>query len=482
MSGAGLLKAIEEEIGAEELFPANARMIVGVSGGADSMCLLHALVGLNRRPSYALDLHIAHLNHQLRREEADADAAFVQAAADGLGLPCTIESVDVAASARQRGISVEEAGRAARYAFFERLCPRTGAEYVALGHQADDNAETVLQRMLRGTGLRGLAGIPRSRPLSSGSLVRLVRPLLRHGRRAILEFNAAEAVPFREDATNSGSEPMRNRLRHEILPLLAERVNPQVRDALLRLSEQARWVNEYVDRTAQSAFDPLVIEHTDQALALNAGALSRKSRIMQAELVRRAIAAFELGEQDVSFTHLSAVVDLLSDPASGKQLHLPGGMIVSKIYNRLIFAVPTDEPRETLASEIVVRIPGRTAMPRHGVELTCTYAELPAGGAADAMHAAHPQEEWFDADAVHLPLIVRHRRPGDRFWPLGAPGSKKVSEFLIDAKVDPAERARLALLCDSLGPVWLIGHRIDERAKLTRQTRRVLQVRLRWLR
>ena len=477
MPGVDLLKALEAEIVGEQLFPPDAGLVMGVSGGADSMCLLCALVTLNEQPHFHLDLHIAHLNHCLRGDDADADAAFVQAAADGYGLPCTIESVDVADVAERTRVSVEEAARNERYRFFERVCRRVGAGYVALGHQADDHVETILQRILRGTGLRGLAGIPLSRPLHSGSPIRVVRPLLGHSRRAILEFNGAHAVPYREDVTNASDDPLRNRLRNTILPMLEGQVNPQVREALLRLAEQARWVNEYVDRTAESAYESLVIERTDQELSLNTQALARKTRIMRAELVRRAIASFELGDQDISFGHLSAVVDLLAGQASGKTLHLPGGMTVSKIYQRLVFAVPTDQPRETIAAEIVVRAPGRTTLPLHGVDLVCEIVALPPTEAAAAIRAVHPREEWLDYDAVHLPMIVRHRRRGDRFWPLGAPGSKKVSEFLIDAKIDPAERDRLAILCDRLGPVWLIGYRIDERVKLTRQTRHVLKVR-----
>jgi tRNA(Ile)-lysidine synthase len=481
MAGVDMLKALEAEVRAGRLFPLDARLVVGVSGGADSMGLLHALVSLNTQPGFRLELHIAHLNHRLRGDDADADAAFVQAAADGYDLPCTIEAEDIAAAASAQRISIEEAARHRRYAFFESVCRTVRAGFVALAHHADDNVETILHRILRGTGLRGLAGIPRVRPLRPGSDIRLVRPLLPYDRRTIREFNEAEAVPYREDVTNLSREPLRNRLRHVILPLLAEQVNPQTGDALLRLAEQARWVNEYMDETAQAVFDSLVIERTDQELSLNAAALARKSRIVQAELVRRAIASFELGEQDITFAHLSTIVDLVADNISGKQLHLPAGMTVSKIYHRLVFAVPTEQPREMLAPEIVIHAPGRTTLPLHGLEVACVLDELAPDAAPAAMHATHPGEEWLDWDALHPPLVIRRRRPGDRFWPLGAPGTKKVSEFLIDAKVEPVDRDRLAILCDRLGPVWLIGYRIDDRVKLTRQTRRILKIEARGL-
>jgi tRNA(Ile)-lysidine synthase len=401
MPGTDLLKQLEGEIVAEGLFPPDAGLVIGVSGGPDSMALLHALVGLNANPAFGLRLHIAHLNHRLRGADADADAAFVQAAADGYDLPCTIESKDVAAIAAEQKLSVEEAARNERYRLFERVSLECDAGFVALGHQADDNVETVLQRILRGTGLRGLAGIPRSRTLHYGSAVRVVRPLLRVTRKAIMDYNQAEGVAYREDGTTQDSEPTRNHLRNVILPMLSAEINPQVREALRRLSEQALWVNEYMDETARCVFEPMIIERTDQELSLNATALARKSRIVQAEIVRRAVATFQLGEQDVGFQHLSAVLELVSELASGKQVHLPGGMTVSKVYERLVFAMPTDKPRETIAAEIVLRVPGRTTLPIHGVDVSAEIVSVSAAQAAAAIRERHPGEEWMDYEQVH---------------------------------------------------------------------------------
>ena len=494
MSASGFIKTLAEEIEQENLLARDERVIVGVSGGPDSMALLQVLLDLNAECGYALSIHIAHLDHQLRGDECEQDAAFVHAAADNHGLACTIERIDVAALAGGGEGSVEEVGRRERYKFLERVGREVGARTVAVGHQRDDDAETILHRIVRGTGLRGLAGIPRVRSIREGSGVRLIRPLLRRDRRSLLAYLAERGAPYREDRTNADTSAMRNRIRNVVLPLLADQVNPQVHEALLRLGEQARWLEDYFRETVHRTFEALIISRTDQELTLNAAALSKKSRIVQAELTRMAVASFQVGEQDLGFAQMVAVLDLLADPASGKEVHLPGGMTVAKRYDRLVVSMLTDQPRETIAAQIAVRVPGRTLLPIRRMEIICTIRPVDPKTLSQWLRRQHVSqqappgrpkltadgfEELVDFDRVRRPLVVRTRSAGDRFWPLGAPGSKKVSQFLMDAKVDPQERDRVAILCDQLGPIWIIGHRIDERVKLTSGTREGLQLQAR---
>jgi len=347
---------------------------------------------------------------------------------------------------------------------------------VAVAHHADDHAETILHRILRGTGLRGLAGIPRSRPLSPGSAVRLIRPLLSVTRASLRSYLSDEGVAFREDRTNAQNEPMRNRLRNTILPMLESQVNPQVKEALIRLAAQARWFEDYLRETVQRTLETLIISHTDQALAINVNALARKSPIVQTGLIRQAYASFGLGEQDLSYSHLVAALDLIADPASGKQLQFPGGMCVEKRYHQLIFSLPTSESREDIAPEIAIHLPGRTFLPVRSLDIRCSIDTVGPEDIPALRRDGGAMKEHVDLDAVHPPLVVRARRPGERFCPLGAPGSKKLSDFLTDEKVDPRDRRNIAVLCDQLGPIWVIGHRIDDRVKLTSQTRRVLHL------
>lgn len=471
-----MIRSLAQELLSEEVLRSDDFLVVGISGGPDSMALLHVLLDLNRIAGWNLRLHLAHLHHQLRPEEGEKDAAFVQAAADSLGLPVTIDRRNVAELAAERRESVEETGRRERYDFFERVCLQVGSKLVAVGHQADDNAETVLHRVLRGTGLRGLSGIPRRRALSPGSDIHIVRPLLRWTRRQILAYLADSGIAYREDHTNALREPMRNRIRNEVMPLLEREINPQVREALNRLGEQAQWMENFLRETVQRTFETMIVARTDQVLVLNAEVLARKSRIVQTELIRLAYRSFGLGEQDLTFQHIVAAFDLLNESGAGKQVQLPAGVIVERRYHQLLFSLPRDEPREDIAEEVAVHVPGITVLPRRRLQIECQLRSAAPEDIHALRRAGGGPSEFLDLGSVHLPLVIRTRRPGDRFCPLGAPGSKKLSDFLGDMKVDAADRRSIALLCDQLGPIWVIGYRIDDRVKLTELTRDVLHV------
>ena len=471
-----MLKSIATELQTGGLLDRSDGVVVGVSGGPDSMALLHLLVGLNEKLDWSLRIHIAHLNHHLRGLEAEKDAAFVQAAADSLSLPCTIDDRDIKALAQKEDGGVEEVGRRERLAMFQRVCLKTDSKVIALAHHADDNSETILHRILRGTGLRGLAGIPRNRAFAPDSELRIIRPLLGRSRQELQAYLANEGIASREDRTNADVEAMRNRIRNLVIPVIETNVNPQVRDALTRLGEQAQWLGEFLRETVQRTFETLIISHSDQELILNVDALARKSRIVQTEIVRLGYIAFELGEQDLSFSHLSSALDLIAGTASGKQIKLPGGMTIEKRYHQLVFSMPSDVPREHIASEIAVHLPGRTLLPVRRLVIECEIREVEHGDILGLRRSSSSMEEFVNMDAVQPPLVVRGRRPGDRFIPLGAPGSKKIADFLADNKVPPKERDRVAVLCDHLGPIWIIGHRIDDRVKLTVLSRRVLHL------
>ena len=474
LRSSGMIKQLAQEILEEQLFARDDRVVVAVSGGPDSMALMLALVELNRHHGWTLGLHVAHLNHSLRGQAAEDDAEFVQGAAQRLGVPCTIDKRDVNARAAADGLGVEEAGRKGRFEFLHRVCLNTESRVVAVGHHADDNAETILHRILRGTGLRGLSGIPRSRALAPTSEVRIVRPLLRWRRSQILAYLNKNRIAFRDDESNKSEEPMRNRLRQTILPLLEQRVNPQVRDALIRLGEQAEWLEEFLGESVQRTFETLIVSRNDQQLVLNADVLARKSRIVQTELIRLGYRAFGLGEQDLGFTHLVTALELVADKESGRRAVLPHGLSIEKRYHQLIFSLPTEVARESISPEIAVCVPGTTLLPLRRLSIECSVTDVPLSEIANLKRAGGRMQEYVNFEAVRPPLVIRTRKPGDRFCPLGAPGSKKVSDFLTSAKVDPRARENVAVLCDRLGPIWIIGHRIDERVKLTAHTKRVL--------
>ncbi len=470
------LNQLQAWLESRALLTPEASWVVGVSGGPDSTLLLDALKALSERDGLRWKLQVAHFHHGLRGAEADGDAAFVAARADELGLPLHTERADIRAAVEREGGSTEEVARSWRYDFLERVALKTGSELVAVAHHADDNAETVLHRICRGTGLRGLAGIRDVRPIQPDSHVLLVRPLLNQRRETIEQMCAARHLEQRQDSTNCSPEFTRGRIRHNIMPLLAEQLNPNVAEALLRLAEHARLLGTYLEDAAARTFDSLVISQRPQHIVLNRRAMLGKQRIIQAEVVRRAISLVVGGEQDLSFGNIERVLRLAEDPASGKEVHVPGPVVVRKQYDRLEFRPLSETEPPPEIGTVFVACPGRTSLPVLGFTLTAEICVVDPAQIEAVCRNTNPLEEWLDYERIRPPLLVRGRREGDRFRPLGTPGTKTISDFFGEQKVDPQVRVRTGILCDQEGPLWVMPLRIDERGKLSGTTRKALRL------
>ncbi len=476
MTWDAFLDQIRDWLATRNLLGEGASWVIGLSGGPDSTLLLHTLAGLSERHELHWRLHAAHLHHGLRGAEADEDAAFAARIAEGLDVPFHVERADVPGAVARDGGSTEEVARSHRYGFLERVALTAGSELVAVAHHADDNAETVLHRICRGTGLRGLVGIHDVRPLRPGSHIRLVRPFLQQRRATIEELCAARALTTREDSTNRSPDFTRGRIRHTVMPLLAEQLNPNVVEALLRLAEHARWLGTYLDDAAARTFEALVISQEGRRVALNVHALTGKQHIIQAEVVRRAIALAAGGEQDLSFGNIEAILRLTGDPASGKEVHVPGPVVVRKQYERLEFRPLEDEGPAVALETVFVTCPGRTVLPQLGFELLAEVHAVDAERIEALRRNTNRLEEWLDFDRVRQPVFVRGRHEGDRFRPLGNPGAKTIGDFFGEQKIDPQMRARIGILCDQGGVLWVMPWRIDERAKLRPTTRTALRL------
>lgn len=478
MNWDGFLEQLGDWLAARGLLLPAGRWVVGVSGGPDSTLLLYALHALSAERGLNWALHAAHLHHGLRASDADADAAFVQQLADQLGLPMSAERADIRSQIAEHGGSTEEVARQRRYEFLERVALRTGSDCCAVGHHGDDNAETILHRVCRGTGLRGLRGMSDVRAIQPGSRVRLVRPFLPLRRDEIAELCRARQIAFRIDATNESSEFTRGRIRAQVLPLLRDAVNPQVTDALLRLGEQASWLGNYLEDAAARVFDSMVVSEGPGFVAINTVALLGKQRIIQAEIVRHAVSTVMGVEQDISFVHVEAILRLAAERGSGKEVHVPGPVVVRKRYERLEF-LPRDAAGDDAAPEfapVFVQVPGRTTLDAWAADLHTEVLDVDAERIAARRANLNRREEWIDLERVYPPLQIRPRREGDRFHPLGGPGSKSLSDFFIEQKVDPRLRGRIGVLCDQQGPIWVMPLRIDERVKLRNTTRRALRL------
>ena len=487
------LERIREQIDGWDMLPNSSRWLLAVSGGADSIAMMHAMVMLQRAGIGISSLHVAHLNHQLRGAESNEDAGFVQQQAHETGLTATIESVDVAGAAKEKGESIEEAARGERYRFFLDTARKMGCQAVATAHTSDDNVETVLHRILRGTAMRGLAGIPPVRELGKdgeGKPIRIVRPLLEHARCQVEGFLAEQGLTHRHDQSNLSREYTRNRIRHDLLPLLREQYNPNIDDVLASLGRTARWLQEALREDVATEMCELVQAESQGRLIINAAKIASFTRIQQAEILLQVLARMEVGQQRIGFKHITAVLDLLREQRGAVQL--PGRLTIKREGENLILLqreIDSHNKTPLPTGEMRLLVPGETELPGGHIIMETEKSEPVPLRRVEVQCLDRGQEylqtfreqktrkkEIIDAETVRGTLMVRPWRTGDRFAPLGAGGSKTVGDFLADSKVPQGHRRRMAILCDDEGIVWVIGMRIAERVKVTAPTKHLLLI------
>ena len=322
---------------ARRLIPRGSAVVCAVSGGADSMAMLSGLHAVNQMRRCGWTLHVAHLDHGLPHDSAGM-MAFVRRAATALELPCTTDVVDVGSLSRASGRSVEEVGREVRYAFLHRVARQLGAAVVAVAHHADDQAETVLHRILRGTGLRGLAGMPDRRPIEPGSAIQIVRPLLTLRRQDFAAYLRRRGIDFMHDATNDDVDAAtRNRIRHDLLPQIEQTINPNVVAALVRLAEQADRAGRAIRALAETALRDIRIGCDDGETCLDADALALLPRALQTEIVVIVVEQMGSGLRGLGNERIEAVADAALGDGRYRRIELPGGLVVERRGNRLRF-------------------------------------------------------------------------------------------------------------------------------------------------
>ncbi len=448
------------------LFPADRRatVLVGVSGGADSVALLRALHAVQDEIHVAL--RVVHVNHMLRGDAAREDAAFVEALCRRLDAPCEIVEQSVADAAKAKGMGLEEAGRHVRYACFRTLAERWGACAVALGHTADDNVETALHRILRGAGVRGLAGIPSVRPLAPDSPVLLVRPFLDVWREEIEAYLRGLGQDWREDASNASLAFQRNWVRHRLLPLVSERYGAAGARAVERLSRQAAELVADLDAQAADAWER-VLSYEDAGLVeLRRSAFLALPRMLREPVLRLAWRRLGLSEKGMGFEHWSELLELLRS-GSGR-VSLPGGAGAECAGDAAALYRADCES----SGAWPLPCPGEVRLP--ALQMTLAAAPAPLGEGFSKSN----DEELVDADKLRGSLTVRFRADGDAFHPLGAPGRRKLKQFFIDAKVPRWRRGRTPLVADEEGIVWVAGLRIAERVRVGPGARRGVKLSL----
>jgi tRNA(Ile)-lysidine synthase len=446
------------------------RVLVAVSGGPDSTALLHLLHELAGEMS--LDLQVAHLDHGWRGRASEKDAEFVRRMALRLGLPVTVGRVDAAtwtAGGRPR-TSLEARARTVRTNFLLETARQAGADRVALGHTRDDQAESLLLRLLRGSGTRGLAG---TYPVVDGVLV---RPLIEIRRADLVAYLKDRGLRYRLDATNRDPAHARNRVRLRLLPLLEREFNPAVVEALGHAADILRDEDAYLSGLAESEYRARA-RRRGAEVVLPARALLDLPVALRRRLLRLAFAAVRGDLRRIALEHVEQCLRLLEGRSGRRSAGLPDGLVVHLSGGDLVVSSRGRHAAAPAADaapcrEALCPVPGEVPLLGFGWRLRATV--VPRGEAASDLRAGGPDRAYLDADLLPGPLLVRPRRPGDRFVPLGAPGRRKVKSFLIDRKVPVDDRGRIPLVLSGERIAWVVGHAIDDRFKVTGSTRRVL--------
>jgi len=481
-----LLTQVVETIEEYGLLRRGEPVVVGVSGGPDSLCLLHVLKRLV--PEYDITPHVAHMEHGIRGKASEADARFVSGLARRWGLPVTVEHADVPRLAEEEGLAIEEAARRARYGFLARVAVDIGASRIAVGHNADDQVETVLMHFLRGSGLAGLRGMSPLSPLGELRLgrvlrdsslaagLRLIRPLLEVPRSAIEAYCRREGLEPRFDRSNLDTTYYRNRLRHELLPLL-ETYNPNIREVLRRTAQVVAADYELLRRELGEAWGQVLRGESQEVIAFDLEGWWALPLSLRRSTLREAIHRLRRPLRDINWVHVENARRVAERGETGSQATLPRRLMLTVDYNQLLIAEegyvpPMEGP--VVEAPLPVAVPGTTHLPGARWQLIAQpidRAHFPGA----ALHHGDRWQTFLDADVVGEDLILRPRRSKDRFQPLGMGGhSQRVRDFMINVKVPAAHRDRVPLLVAGERVLWICGWREDERAKVTERTQRIL--------
>ena len=473
-------KTLAGFIEAHDLFGSAARVVLAVSGGADSTALLYAMQALRAENVLSAELVCAHINHQLRGVDADVDGEFVVAQTAKLKLALTTKQVDVRGFAHHNRLSIETAARQLRIEALTEVARTHHCDRIATGHQKNDNAETILHRLARGTGFRGLCAIWPKRVFADD--ITFVRPLLCVTRHEIIEYLQARNLTWCQDRTNADCTYRRNYIRHRLIPALQRDCSDSLVEALSELAHSARKFYGRVCKRADAVW-PSVAECTAGATTLDVKRFQTQPQPVRVELIRRSLTHIGCGQRDLARRHYEGIVRLATQSIAGGQTELPGGFSVRRDYGDLIFS--RNRPavcKVDLSLSVSLNVPGRTRFGKYLIEATICAAEqnafTPPSVSGPAPRAKGCLLECFDLGKVDLPLSVRLRRPGDRFVPLGLGREKKIGKFLTAQRVPHGVREKVVLVADQEKIIWVWPIRISEQAKVTSDTRRILQLQI----
>jgi tRNA(Ile)-lysidine synthase len=435
-------------------------VIVAFSGGVDSTALLYILNSLKSRLN--IKLYAAHLNHMIRGKDAAHDAAFARKTSKKLKVPFIGEEFDVPSFAKQKKLNLEDAARRMRYEFLERAAAKVGAQKIAVAHNADDNIETLLMRMIRGTGMKGMEGIPPVRD-------KIIRPLIGTYRADIEKYLRSKKITPRIDKSNFETKYLRNKIRQNLIPAL-ERNNKNIKELLLQIIASANRIHGFIEAQANKALEGMISSKSRVSISLDAGKFSNADPALKGEILRLAIEYIRKDLSDISFSHIQSIIDLAGKKRA--EIDLPRAYV---LINKGKITIYASKPAKVRLKEFsaTLQIPGTIRDNNHRFVIKADV--LPLAGISD-IKVNDPNRAYLDYDKISGPLTVRSRRAGDRFSPLGLKGRKKLQDIFVDEKIDLDKRDGIPIIDDGEKIVWVVGYRMSEDAKVTNSTKKVVRL------
>lgn len=476
-----MLSKIIDFINKNSLFSPGDNILAAVSGGPDSVCLLHVLFSLQK--DLALKrLGIFHLDHLLRGAESDADVKFVIELASQFDIPVIIKSRDIKAYAKQHKLSIEEAAREVRFDELLKTAKDKDYSVIALGHTADDQVETVLMRLIRGTGSKGLIGIQPKRKIKN---MQIVRPLLSITREEILAYLAENSISFRTDSSNLTGILMRNKIRRDLIPLLEKDFNREIKTILRRFAEIQEAEYTFISQYADEIYKKISREQENN-IYLSIPRLLGQSKAIQMELIRNAINNIKGDTRNITFKHINDSIKLLNGK-TGKYICLPDSLYILKEYDHLI--ISKEKSVLKTLEETRLNVPGITEIDRTGISIAIDNKKKTSLQSIKKKKVSLKSicqqiklgktvelKEFVDADKTGTLLTARSREDGDRYRPFGLQGTRKIKDIFIDEKIPVTIRDYLPLICTKDKIIYLTGYRITEEMKVTQKTKNILQI------
>jgi tRNA(Ile)-lysidine synthase len=452
-------------------------VLVAVSGGPDSMVLLHALMALS--DPMELQLGVAHLNHCLR-QTADNDEQFVKSTAKKFGLPFFVKKKNILAEQKKTGLSIEEAGRNARYHFFNAVCQNTQFNKIAIGHHQEDNAEQILLNLIRGSGPAGIGGIPPVRE-------NIIRPLIQSSHNERMEYLKTQEIVYVIDQSNNDERFFRNRIRHQLMPLLKSTYNPQISDTLNRLAAILKSEEEWINDLINPLFDQAVLTSNNKKTTLSVSVLLTFHLAAQRRVLRKAILKTKKNLRKIKYVHIDSIIQMIHKKVPDARFDLPDKIRIIKQADQLIIqqesqnlrtVIAPKEDKTPVAFEYLVSkftIESESSVYISEIKSRISFSKTSPGQIRNLSKRVS-FTAFFDADRLVFPITIRNFQPGDKFSPFGMTGTQKLKSFFINNKVLPSKRKVVPVFLSGDKIFWVGGFRIADPFKITAETKSVLKI------